>query len=418
MEINTDYLIIGCGVAGVNAATEIKKIEPDSAVLIVSREPVCFYSRVLLTRYIEGKVDEERLILRGEQWFDEQKIDLICGDEAAEVDFSNKLVRTVKGAGIRYKKILISGGVEPRIIPVPGGDLENVYYLWTLEQANKIKQRIAEVKKMPKERQRAVVAGGGFICQTLVKIFADQGLETHLLMRGEYYWSKFIGPEAGEAINKHLIDNGIILHKETAIKKILPKQDGLDIVFNSGESLEAPMAVIGVGTLPNTAWLEGSGLEIDNGIVVDERMRASTADVYAAGDIANFYDVIYGGRHRQGNWVNAGEQGRIAGINMAGGSEVYRKVTSFTVDIFGLNLVFLGTCGLISGDETIVRENKKDGSVIELYLKESRIIGAMLMDSPAVRGLIEQAIKDKITLNKDDKLNFKDAEFPLEKIWT
>jgi NTE family protein len=153
-----------------------------------------------------------------------------------------------------------------------------------------------------------------------------------------------------------------------------------------------------VGTEPNIEWLQGSGIEMDDGVRVNEFMETNLAHVFAAGDVVNFYDVILEDHHRQGNWVNASLQGEMAATNMCGGREKYEKVTAFTVDVFGLGFVFLGEYDRSRADEAVIEaEGEK---VKEYYLKDSRVIGACLINAPEERAALEQQIKNKTKFNK------------------
>ena len=395
------------------AATEIRNNKPDATIAILSQEPVCFYSRVLLSNYLEGSVKKEKLILRDEAWFREKKINLFLAEAAKSLDAEAHKVVTASGRELIYKKLLIATGVRPRVLPVAGGDLPNVFNLWDLSDAENIEDEISRIKKLPRRRQTVAVIGGGFICQSLVKIFVANELETHLLMRGKYYWSKFVGEPAGALITKKLLDNGVKLHEEVRTKEIVREKDGtLVIKTESNEEIRAAMVIVGVGTLPNTAWLEGSGIQLDNGIKVNEYMETNLADVYAAGDAANFYDVILEDCHRKGNWVNASRQGEVSATNMCGDKKVFNEITSFSVNIFGLNFVFLGEYNRAMADEAVVRD--KGDKIREYYFKGERMIGATLINAPEDRPLIEKAIKDKIKLSKSEQLSLSEANKPLE----
>jgi NAD(P)H-nitrite reductase large subunit len=412
MNTKIDYLIIGGGAAGVTAGAEIRKIKPDASIAIISQESVCFYSRVLLTNYLKGEVKKEELILRDEEWFGKQGIKLFLNESVTSLEAKGHRVLTSRGREVEYTKLLIATGVRPRILPVQGGDLPGVFYLWDMADAEAILARIVEIKKLPKEHQVIAVIGGGFICQSLVKIFHAHNLKTHLLMRGKYYWSKFISEPGGELLSKKFEENGIIMHKGTRTDEIVHQDDGaLLIKTEAGEEIKAAMVIVGVGTLPNTAWLESSGIELDNGIKVNEHMETSLADVYAAGDVVSFYDLILEDFHRKGNWVNASRQGRVAGVNVAGGAAEFNEVTSFTVDIFGLEFIFLGEYNRAMADRVVVR-SKKD-KVREYYFKSDRLIGATLINCQEDRPLIERAIKDKIKLLKSEQLSLSEASKPL-----
>jgi len=412
MQTSYSYLIIGSGAAGVGAATEIRRRDKNSEIAIISEEGACFYSKVLLTDYLQGKVAKEKLFLRDEAWFTEQKIDFLANTQVKRVDTAAKKVFTTKGA-LGYDKLLIASGVYPKKLQVSGADRENVFYLWSMKDAERLMARIGEIKKLDRAKQRTVVIGGGFVCQTFLKIFTDCGMETHLLMRGDWYWSRFIGEQAGRLLEEKFSENNIVLHKREKVKEIAQDDDMLVIKTEKGKSIEAGLALAGIGTEPNIDFVSGTDIRIDDGILVDELMKTSAPDVWACGDVVNFYDLILEVQHRQGNWPNATRQGRIAGINMSGGREAYKGLTFFMIDVFGLEVMFLGDYGRSGADETVTRASSDKKKVREYYFKGDRLVGACLVGAAEDRLLIEAAIKAKIELNKEQRLALADENIPL-----
>ena len=398
MEFKTDYLIIGSGVAGFTAASEIREREQESKITMLSQEGAAFYSKVLLPNFICGNIEKEKLFLKREPWFQEKNIDARFNTEVKSLDAGNKKVLCEDGDEIGYEKLLIAAGVKPKKLSVPGADLKNVFHLWDLGDAEKLKAGLENLKKLPKEKQKAVVVGGGFICQTFLKIFTSQNMETHLLMRGKWYWSKFIGEDAGAMLEQKFLQNNVVLHKEERVKEIIQQDEGLVIETEKGEKIEAGLVLYGVGTEPNIEFLKGSGIEISDGVRVNEYMETNLPHVWAAGDVVNFYDLILQDYHRQGNWVNASLQAEVAAKNMCGAHEKYEKVTAFTVDVFGLGFVFLGEYDRSRADDAAVEASADN--VKEYYLKDGRVIGACLVNAPEERVALEQAIKNKTKFNK------------------
>ena len=415
MRTQAEYLIIGGGIAGVTAATTLREQEPDARIVIISREPVSFYSRVMLTGYVEGSIAREKLILRDEKWFSDQKIDLFSGESVEFWDGEKKIVKTDKGNEFSFGKLLIATGVRPTPLDIPGAKSNRVHYLWDLDEADKIIERIDELEKLPREKRKVVIIGGGFVCQSFRKIFAKKDIEAHLLMRGDYYWSRYISPEAGKLINEALESEGVTLHQNEKVKEIIREGDGVVLKTESGNEISAGIVLVGVGISPNTAWLEEGGIELDDGVKVNEYLETNMPDIYAAGDVVNYYDLSLEDFHRQGNWVNAERQGRVAAMNMLGRREAYNEITSFAIALLGINFIFVGEYSSKFVDESIARVDSKNKIVREFYFKGARLVGAMLMNAAEDRPLIQTAIKDKMELSKIEKLNLKEADFPLEK---
>ncbi|MDD4995096.1 MAG: FAD-dependent oxidoreductase [Patescibacteria group bacterium] len=378
MKRQAEYLIVGASAAGMAAAEELRQRDANAGIAVLSDEKEPGYSRILLTKYLEGGIEKQKLFLRDKKWFDEQKIIFVTESRAELLDAEKKIVTTESGDEIEYGKLLIASGVRPRLLSARENGAD-IFYLWNLEDAEKILQAFREIKP-----RRAAVVGGGFIGQAFLKICRARGLETHLYMRGEYYWSKILGKVAGELINKKFIEQGIILHKSFEA---------------AGEEIKGDIVFAGVGMKPNIEWLAGSGVETDDGVRVNERMETSARDVYAAGDVVKFFDAAAEEYRRQGNWANAARQGRIAGANMAGANEEFCEVTVNALDIFGLPVVFLGDTRREAADEVVEKMSGAD-AVKEIFVKDGKIRGAALAGDASERGLLEAAIKDKMGISK------------------
>jgi 3-phenylpropionate/trans-cinnamate dioxygenase ferredoxin reductase subunit len=416
MEFKTEYLIIGSGVAGVTAAAQIRRQEPKARIAIIGREPVPFYSRVMLTNYLSGEVGREKLFLRDEDWFSRQGISLYLAEEALSVDTSAGKLKTKSGKIFNYAKLLLATGVSPKKMDIPGGDAEGVHYFWDLADAEKIKDAISNITASSKEKSDIVVIGGGFICQAYRKIFSRSDFNVHLLMRGEYYWTNYVSREIGGLINDKFTKGGLILHKNTRVKEIIKKDDRtLEVVADNGQRIRAAMVLVGIGTEPNTAWLKESGVELDDGIKTDEYLQTSVANVFAAGDAVNYFDVYLGEHYRRGNWANAQRQGETAGKNMVNKKNIFQAISVATLSVDDLSLGFIGGYERKMVDRAITRCGPEKGQVRDFLFKENRLVGAVLANALAERPLIEQAIRDKIKLTEEEQKQISDQNFPLEK---
>jgi len=283
MKIDTDYLIIGASAAGVSAAIAIRERQPEAKIAIISKEPIAFYSRVLLPKFINGGIDKGKLILRDKNWFAEQNIELYLDEAAEKLDSNRHALMTSRNNEFTYNKLLIATGVRPAKLPAPGSESESVFYLWNLADAEKLKAKMDEAGG-----GKIVVIGGGFICQSFVNIFSRANFDVNLLMRGKYYWSHFVDEYTGKLLNEEFEEEGVVLHQEERVKEISKSGNGLIVQTEKGREIQADIVLVGVGMIPNTAWLEGSGIELDDGVRVDEFMKTNLRDVYAAGDVVNF----------------------------------------------------------------------------------------------------------------------------------
>ena len=385
------YLILGAGPASAWAVRGIRQEDPEGGITIVGREPYRTYSLPLLSKgFIQGRYPEDKLFLVKEDFYEKAGVNFLSGHSAVSLDTEGKSVGLEDGSVITYEKLLICTGASPNKFPVPGGDLGNVFYLRTLDDAKAIKQAAQGASK-------AVVIGGSFIGVELACALREIGLHVELLMLEDYVW-QFLTPEP---VGNYLMDimrgEGISVHPGQKVIKFESRDDTAKaIVTEDGGVYGAGLFGVGIGVKLNIDFLRGTGIEIERGILVNQYLETSVLDVYAAGDVAEYLDLTFGSRHITGHIENAQFQGRTAGRNMAGASVAYERVTGYDTELFGNMLMFLGAPHM--GSKHIIREDeaKPSGS---FSLKGSRLVGALLInpggkDIKAVRELISMKDTD------------------------
>jgi NAD(P)H-nitrite reductase large subunit len=412
----SDYLIIGGGTAGTTAAETIRQKDLEGSVTIISEELEPLYSRILLREFLEDRLPLERLYLRTSEQYEEKRINLIKGVKANRLDTQNKKIYLPSGEEIHYKKLLLASGSKPEHLDTPGSDLEGIYYLRTLADAKKIKNQLAKAKT-------AVIVGGGFIGLDFVQIFRRVGLPTTCLLRGSHYWSRQVGERIGELINEVLEKNGVKLITKTQACKFIGKDSLEKIVLEGGQEITADIAGVGVGVYPSLGYLGESEIKVNKGVVTNEYLETEAPDVWAAGDIAEFYDLTFSKHHKLGNWSNSTIQGRVAGLNMAagwgssGGSnrQQFLTVSSYTMPIFAANLSLVGDTSTDGETEVIERDLATEEGLGCIYLRDGVIVGAVLLNLPADRLTIEGLVKKRVKINSQKK-KLADPKFDLNSL--
>jgi NAD(P)H-nitrite reductase large subunit len=369
------YTIIGGGIAGTTAAEELRKLDPQSEITLVSEEQHPIYSRVLLPHYIKGKIPRERVFLKKESWYSEQNIDWMPGVLATHLDTKNKFVSLSNGREIEYDKLLIATGGEPCSI---SENNHNVSYFRSLSDAD----NLIELLNGRNESTIGEVFGGGFIACEYINIFSFFGITTRVFLRGEHFWSKILDSKLGEFINQHLEKNHIELMK--------------DITFSVEQN-----SIVGVGTgiEIDLSWLNESGIETRLGILANEFLQTNIPDIYTAGDVARFYDVIAGRHLKVGNWMNATMQGRVAAQNMAGNKTIFELVSSYAVNLLGLEIIFVGDVSKEAADEIKIFGSIEENGFIQLLGRKGQLVGAVLLNRNSQRQKITDEIKDKQSLS-------------------
>ncbi len=323
------YLIIGAGAAGVSAAKEIlKNRKEDDQISIFTDENYPFYYRPRLIECLSGEVEVEEIIINDEQWFKENNIDLHLAEKITKVDTKNKLVISKKGQ-YKYDKLLLANGSHCFVPPFSGVDLENIFTLRTAADLKTINQAAEKAKK-------AVVVGGGLLGLEIAYNFARAGLETTVLEVAPYLLPMQLDKNGGDLLEKKLRENNVKVITDASTKGFEGQQSVEKVILEEQE-IEADLVLISTGVRSNTSLVENLDIDKNKGIEVDSKMRTSNPYIYAAGDVAEFEDRVYG------IWPPSLEQGRIAGTVMSGGKAKFDGyVPSHKLKVAGINVVSLG----------------------------------------------------------------------------
>ncbi|MCK5710208.1 MAG: FAD-dependent oxidoreductase, partial [Deltaproteobacteria bacterium] len=368
------------------------------------REPYRTYSLPLLSKgFIQGRYPEEKIFLVKEDFFESNKVTFVNNNGASSLNSENKTVLLESGEEITYEKLLICTGGSPLQFTIPGSDLRRIYYLRTLDDAKKIKAASESAKE-------AVVIGGSFIGVELAAALRELGLSVKLLMMERYPWQTLVPEAVGNYLAQLLEENGVSIYAQEKVVEIAGG-NGLanSVTTRSGGVYEGELFGVGIGIRLNIDFLKDSNIEIGRGVRVNQYLETNVSDVYAAGDVAVFNDLILGTVHLTGHIENAQFQGRTAGRNMAGGHEEFSQVTAYDTEIFGTMFMFIGACDL--GTEYIIRggEPQPRGS---FSFKDGKLVGALLIkpggkEIRAVRELIE--LSDSTLSSYKDRFSDPDA---------
>jgi NAD(P)H-nitrite reductase large subunit len=384
------HVILGNGPAGVVAAETIRKTDADAEITLLGDEPEPPYSRMALPYLLQKEIKEDGTYLRKDAGhFDRLRIKLISA-HAQGVDTKQRQVKLNNGASLLYDRLLIATGAHPTKPPVAGMDVPCVQTCWNLEDA----RRIAELAR---PGARVVQIGAGFIGCIIMQALASMRVQLTIVEMGDRMVPRMMDTVAGGMIKKWCEKKGVRVHTSARVVAMRPDMKRAGSVFvkiDSGDELPADLVICAAGVQPNIAFLAGSGIATDKGVLVDARMQTNVAEVFAAGDVAEAIDFSTGERAINAIQPDAVDQGRIAGLNMAG--KETRAVGSLTINV-------LDTLGLIStsfgkwwgelhGDsaELVDEQNFR---YLSLKFKDDVLIGATsvgLTDNVGVlRGLIQ-----------------------------
>ena len=404
------YLIIGGGAAGVSAAETIRRFDKTGTMAIVSDEPYLMYSRVMLSKpkFFLGQIPLDQIYLKNRNWYSDNQIDFLGGKKAVGLDSANKTLTLSDDSKIGYEKLLIATGVNVRKWPVTGADKKGVHYLRSLEDGLAIMEAIKTCKK-------AVTIGGGFISFEMADLLKMAGLETTMILRESYFWKPTLDQASGQMIEDALVKGGVKLIKNAEVSEVLGDKNVEGIVLKDGTRIACDLIMCGIGVVNPIEWLKDTGIETEHGILATEYLETSVPDVWVAGDIAEYRDLLLEENVQMGNWVNAHEQGRVAGLNMVGQKTPFKFVSFYTTQGFGTSIAFVGDVTPGPDRTAIPRGSPEIKSYARLIIAHDEIEGATMINRTGDMSTISKLIENNMKVTgKEAQLG--DAGFDLKSL--
>ena len=398
------HVIIGAGPAAVNAAEHLKQYDPLCQVTLLAAEDVPPYSRMAIPYFLVGNIGAEGTYLRkNADHFKSLGIDVVHR-RASSIDTAAKTVSLLGGDTIAYDKLLIASGATAAKPPIPGIDLDGVHNCWSLADAHKIVARAAEGSNV-------VLMGAGFIGCIILEALNARKVNLTVVEMESHVLSRMTNPAMAEMIEAWCEKEGVRVLTGTRCEEILDNGDNtLSVRTGSGETLPADLVICATGVRSNTAFLEGSGIEVDQGIVVDDYMQTSVADVYAAGDVAQGKDLSTGDYYVQAIQPTAVEHGKHAAYSMAIGHDTPTSgnVNMNVLDTLGLISTSFGMWMGVEGGESAELCDRENFRYLNLQFKDDVLVGAsslgMTQHVGVLRGMIQTGAhlgewKDKLLEN-------------------
>jgi NAD(P)H-nitrite reductase large subunit len=385
------HVIIGSGPAGVVAAETVRKADPSADITLLCGEGGPPYARMTIPYLLKGDIDEAGTRIRPDAGhYGRLRIDLVQ-DRARAVDTAARTVELGRGPALAYDRLLIATGSRPSREQVPGIDLPGVHTCWTLRDARAILERA-------RPGARVVQMGAGFVGCIILEGLLARGVDLTVLVRSGQMVRRMMNPTASGLIRRWCERKGVKVLTRTRPVGLGEHDGALQVDLGEGRTLPADLYLSVVGVEPNLEFLSGSGIEIRRGIVVDAYLESSVPGVYAAGDVAESADVLNGRPGLNAIQPNAVEQGRIAGLNMAGRRARFKGAFAFNVlTTLGLTSSSFGEWQGVAGGESV--EVLDDGRYryVNLQFDGDRLVGANSVGPSdhigALRGLIEGRLR-------------------------
>ena len=378
------YLIIGAGPAGVSAAETLRKLDPGASITIVGDEPEPPYSRMAIPYLLMERIDEQGTHLRDRaDHFTALDID-VRQARVGKVEPDAGRVTLQDGGSIDYDRLLIATGSTPARPPIPGVDGANVSSCWTLADARAIAARAAR-------DSRVALIGAGFIGSIILEALAMRGVRLTVIEQGERMVPRMMGAEAGGMLKRWCESHGVTVHTGARVDAIEPA----GVRLADGVLVEADLVITATGVRPNVSFLDGSGVKVGQGVLIDRHFRTSVDGVYAAGDVAQGLDFCTGEYAVHAIQPTATDHGHLAAVNMSGREAAYEGSVNMNVlDTLGLLSCSFGRWEGVEGGDHAQLSSPDDYRYLSLQFDGDRLIGAnavgLIQHVGVLRGLIQR----------------------------
>src|SRR5919204_3928619 len=384
------FLIVGASLAGAKAAETLRAEGFDERVILIGAEDERPYERPPLSKdYLRGEVDRETVYVHPEAFYAEHDIELRLGRTAVSLNTAAGELALDDGERLRYDRLLLTVGAEPRRLSIPGGELEGVLYLRSVADSDALRERL--------DRGGAVVViGAGWIGAEVAASARQRGLEVTVIDPLSVPLERVLGTEVGAIYRDIHVDHGVRMLMGTGVQAFEGGAAVERVRTTDGRELECDFVVVGVGVQPRTGLAAQAGLAVDNGILVDEHLQAGAPGVFAAGDAANAHHPFYGERIRVEHWANALHQGPVAARAMLGEPDVYDRLPYFFSDQYDVGMEYSGFAR--TWDRVVFRGDPASREFIAFWLVEDRVVAGMNLNVWDVTDPIQRLIRGRVSV--------------------
>jgi 3-phenylpropionate/trans-cinnamate dioxygenase ferredoxin reductase component len=385
------FVIVGASLAGAKAAETLRAEGFDERVVLIGAEHERPYERPPLSKdYLRGEVDRETVYVHPDGYYAEHEIELRLGRTAVSLNTAARELALDDGERLRYDRLLLTIGAEPRRLSIPGAELDGVLYLRSVADCDALRARL--------DRGGAVVVvGAGWIGAEVAASARQRGLEVTVIDPLTVPLERVLGTEVGAVYRDLHLDHGVQMLLGTGVEAFEGGTAVERVRTTDGRELDCDFVVVGVGVQPRTALAAQAGLAVDNGILVDEHLRTTAPGVFAAGDVANAHHPFYGEPIRVEHWANALHQGPIAARAMLGEPDVYDRLPYFFSDQYDVGMEYAGFAR--TWDRIVFRGDPATREFIAFWLVEDRVVAGMNANVWDVTDPIQRLIRDRVAVD-------------------
>lgn len=384
-----DFLLVGGGLAAASCAAELRKQGADGSILLAGREPEPPYERPPLSKeYLRGEATRADAYVNEPSWYEENGVELLTGKNVMSIDAEAKTAKIQGGEEVAFGQALLATGANVNILRLEGAENEGIHYLRAYGNADAIREDA-------KAAERVVLVGGSYIAAEVAASLAATGANCTMVAFEEVALSRTFGDDAGRFFQEGLEEHGVNFVGGESVTAFEGDGRVRSVLTESGRGFECDLVVVGAGVKPDVMLAQRAGLEVDDGILCDTKLRTSAPGIYAAGDVCAYESVVHGRRIRVEHWDVAMQQGMHVAKNMLGAEADYDVVPYFFSDLADwASLEYVGPA--VDWDAEIWRGSRADGEFSVWYLKDGKVAGCLSVgrseDLAEARRMIHQGV--------------------------
>jgi NADPH-dependent 2,4-dienoyl-CoA reductase/sulfur reductase-like enzyme len=404
------YVIIGSGVAAIAAAQAIREKDTANELVLISEERAGYYSRPGLAYLLSDEIPEAQLYPFNEADFKPLKAKRVFG-RVARLDPQRHLLVFQDQTSLVYNRLLLATGAQAARLTLPGSDLRGIITLDTLQDAR-------DLLKLAQQAHSALVVGGGITALEISEALLIRKVKTHYFIRGERFWSNVLDEHESRLVEKRMKERGLQVHFSTEVRELMGQRGKLTGVrTQDGKVFNCDLLALAIGVTPRTELAKTAGLSIERGILVDEKMQTSMTDIFAAGDVAQVFDPPSGKFVLDSLWTPARQQGRIAGLNMAGFAEIYCRTAPVNASrLADIPVTIIGSVGhgtdqdligIARGEseswslmpEAITAEAISDVNQVRIIIGQKTLIGALVLGDQTISRPLQELVTRQVDIS-------------------
>ena len=396
---------MGASLAGAKEAEELRSRGFDGRVVLLGAEAERPYERPPLTKdYLRGESEREKAYVHAAGFYADNEIELETASTVTAIDPAGSRLTLDDGRTLAFDRLLLTTGAEPRRIPVDGATLDGVYYLRTFADCDALRERLDA-------GGRVVVVGAGWIGSEFAASARQRGLDVTIVDPLALPNERIFGAEIGSFYRDVHAQHGVELVLGDTVEAFAGQHAVAQVRTSGGREIDCDFVVVGIGVAPRVELARDAGLDVDDGILVDEKLQTSAPNVFAAGDVARAQHPFYGARLRLEHWSNALNQGPAAARAMLGAPTVYDRIPYFFSDQFDVGMEYSGYAP--EWDEVVFRGDRESGEFIAFWLKDQRVLAGMNVNVWDVTEHVQTLIRSRRPIQAS---TLSDLDTPLESL--